>query len=201
MEAHGADRLEGPDKAVPTGAFSSQGLLQPTPSSLAPPSTSTLCQEIRAPFSAELAGQQRLHGSRSKAGGGGSRLTFHAHAVIETFVVEAAVVGCAEMFPEVTACSWQHSKHMRSAKLSGSSPPTALQSPTGQEIHHMCGRPCPSGPSGVQGSGLELLLDVMDEDPRGRWQRLEPPQMGHLIDHGRIKGGMGFTSQGWGCNS
>lgn len=32
---------------------------------------------------------------------------FRAHAVIETFVVEAAVVGCAEMFPEVTASSWQ----------------------------------------------------------------------------------------------
>jgi hypothetical protein len=55
----------------------------------------------------------------------GSRLTFHAHAVVETFVVEAAVVGCAEMFPEVTASSWQHSKHMWSAKLSGSSLPAA----------------------------------------------------------------------------
>lgn len=56
------------------------------------------------------------------------RLTFHAHAVIKTFVVEAAVVGCAEMFPEVAASSWQHSKHMWSVKLSGSSPPPRTES-------------------------------------------------------------------------
>lgn len=53
----------------------------------------------------------------------------------------------------------------------------------------------------MQGSGLELLQDVVDEIPGGRWHRPKPPQMGHLIDHGRVKGGMGFTSQGWGCNS
>lgn len=33
------------------------------------------------------------------------------------------------MFPEVTASSWQHSKHMRSAKLSGSSPPPPYRVP------------------------------------------------------------------------
>lgn len=136
-----------PEPSAPRGF--SNPLLLPWPLHPHPPSARKPC----APLSAELAGQQRLHGSGSRADGGGSRLTFHAHAVIETFVVEAAVVGCAEMFPEVTASSWQHSKHMRSAKLSGSSPPAALQSPTGQEIHHMCGRPCPSRPSGVQGSG------------------------------------------------
>lgn len=62
----------------------------------------------------------------------------------------------------------------------------------------MCGRPCPSRPSGVQGSGPGPLLDVMDKVPRDGWQRLEPPQMGHLIDHGRIKGGVGFYFPGMG---
>lgn len=129
------------------------------------------------------------------------RLTFHAHAVIKTFVVEAAVVGHAEMFPEVAASSWQYSKHMWSVKLSGSSPPPRTESHwTGDPSYVWQSMPwcaiwCVSPPA----SGLEPLLDLTDEIPRGRWQRLRPPEMGHLIDHGRIKGSVGFTSQGWGA--
>lgn len=177
--------------------------LLPQPLHPRPPSA----RKPRAPLNAELARTTKASWFWEQSRWGralpfpGSRLTFQAHAVVKTFVVEAAVVGCAEMFPEVTASSWQHSKHMWSAELSGSAPPAALPRPTGQEIHQMCGRPCPGGPSGVQGSGPELLLDAMEEVPRGGWQRLEPPQMGHLIDHGRIKGGVGLTSRGWGCNS
>lgn len=117
-KAHGADRLDGPGKAVPTGAFSSQGVLLPTPSSPAPPSTSTLCQETpcpthcRAGWTAKASWFWEQSWWRRVLPFPGPRLTFHAHAVIKTFVVEAAVVGCAEMFPEVTATSWQHSEHM-----------------------------------------------------------------------------------------
>lgn len=109
-----------PEPSAPRGF--SYPLPLPRPLHPSPPSA----RKPRAPLVAELAGQQRLHGSGSRVGGEDSplpRLTFHAHAVIETFVVEAAVVGCAEMFPEVTASSWQHSKHVWSAKPSGSSPP------------------------------------------------------------------------------
>lgn len=129
-------------------------------------------------------------------------LTFHAHAVIKTFVVEAAVVGRAEMFPEVAASSWQYSKHMWSAKLSDSSPPPRPESHwTGDPSYVWQSMPwsaiwCVSLP---HPPGLEPLLDLMDEIPRGRWQRFKPPQMGYLIDHGRIKGGVAFASQGWGC--
>lgn len=131
MEAHGADRLEGPSEAVPTGAFSSQGVLLPTPFSAAPPSTSTLCRETPCPTHCGAGWDTKASRFWEQSRWGralpfpGSGLTFHAHAVVETFVVEAAVVGCAEMFPEVTASSWQHSKHMWSAKLSGSSLPAA----------------------------------------------------------------------------
>lgn len=52
-----------------------------------------------------------------------SGLTFHAHAVVKAFVVEAPVVGRAEMLPQVTAGPCRHSKHMWSTTLSGLSLP------------------------------------------------------------------------------
>lgn len=49
-------------------------------------------------------------------------LTFHTHAVVEAFVVEAPVVGRAEMLPQVAARPCRHSTHTWSAELRGPSP-------------------------------------------------------------------------------
>lgn len=73
---------------------------------------------------------------------GGVRLTFRTHAVVEAFVVEAPVVGHADVPPQVTAGPCQHSKHTWSAKLSGPAPRPA-HGPTGQEVHRRCGRAVP----------------------------------------------------------
>lgn len=125
--------MEDPGKAVPTGAFSSQGVL--LPHSLSPnlSVTTTPCQETSCPTHCRAGWTTKVSWFREHGGEGAGSLpepglTFHAHAVIKTFVVEAAVVGRAEMFPEVAASSWQHSRHMWSAKLSGSSPPPRTES-------------------------------------------------------------------------
>ena len=120
-------------KAVPAGVFSSPGILSP-------PSLPT-------PASRRMGGGKVLGAEGAPASG----LTFHAHAVVKAFVVQASVVGRAEMLPEVAAGPCPHGKHMRSAVPSrrplppcrADAPCRPIHAPAGQEIHHLHGGAAP----------------------------------------------------------
>lgn len=117
-----------PSKAVLAHGFSSQGILPSPP--LPQARQSTLCQEIVSPLSAEPASRRKGGSVILRAQGipWESRLTFHTHAVVEAFVVEAPVMGRAEMLPQVAAGPCQHSEYTWSAKLSGPSLPRCTRS-------------------------------------------------------------------------
>lgn len=121
-----------PSKAVLAHGFGSPGCLPPPSSPQAP--WPTLCHEIlsSAHCRTSFRGKGWFRGSQSMRGPhapGESRLTFHTHAVVKAFVVEAPVVGRAEMPPQVTAGPCRYSKHSWSAKLRGPSPPPGTRSP------------------------------------------------------------------------
>lgn len=158
-------------KAVPAGVFSSPGILSP-------PSLPT-------PASRRMGGGKVLGAEGAPASG----LTFHAHAVVKAFVVQASVVGRAEMLPEVAAGPCPHGKHMRSAVPSRRPlPPHTRSRWTGDPSSPWRGCPWPGGPSGAQASQPEPPTDVLAEVPRGRAaETLDAPD-GQLTDHGRRKG-------------
>ena len=118
-----------------------------------------------------------------------SGLTFHAHAVVKAFVVQASVVGRAEMLPEVAAGPCPHGKHTQSAVPSRPPlPPHTRSRWTGDPSSPRQGCPWLGGPYGAQASQPEPPTDVLAEVPRGRAaETLDAPD-GQLIDHGRRKG-------------
>lgn len=171
---------EGTDKAVLAHVFGSRGILPPTPppqalihpllGKLVPHSVQNQLQEREALWFSE-------HGEPPAKESGP---TFHTHAVIEAFVVEASVVGCAEMLPQVAASPCQHREHAQSAAPSRPSPQPCTPSYWTRNPSSLWqAMPWRGGPSGVQGSWVEPQTDVMAEAPKGRRQRPQLPQIGN----------------------
>lgn len=135
------------------------------------------------------------------APGGG--LTFRTHAVVKAFVVEASVVGRAEMLPQVTAGPCRPSKHSGSAKLSRL--PAALPTvpPDRRSIISVAG-PCPGRVGHLVRKAPSRNHRYDTHHGRSSWGRLaETPAApdGQLIDHGRSKGRVGSPPRKSGWNS
>lgn len=123
----------------------------------------------------------------------GPWLTFHTHAVVEAFVVEAPVVGRAEVLPQATAGPCRHSEHTRSATLSGPAPRAGALGPPGPEIHHPRGRAVPWWGGAIWCAGLPAGTTdgCHGPGPCGRVTETPAAPDGQLIDRGRGGGGAG----------
>lgn len=149
-----------PSKAVLAHVFSSQGPLPPSPWPQAPLPTLFRAQGTPAPQECGL--------------------TFHTHAIIKAFVVEAAVVGRAEMFPKVTAAPCSHSKC--SVSHASPDPPTAEPAvPLDRRSIISVAGPWPGrvGHLVRKAPYWDHLWMPWPRPPRGGWQRPQLPQMGN----------------------